>query len=32
VRVATEERLLVERYPEYRDYAARTRRLIPFLV
>jgi protein-S-isoprenylcysteine O-methyltransferase Ste14 len=32
VRLATEERLLVERYPEYRDYAARTRRLIPFVV
>ena len=32
LRIATEERLLVERYPEYRDYAARTRRLIPFVV
>jgi protein-S-isoprenylcysteine O-methyltransferase Ste14 len=32
VRLAAEERLLVERYPEYRDYAARTRRLIPFVV
>lgn len=26
-----EEALLIEQYPEYRDYRARTRRLIPFL-
>jgi protein-S-isoprenylcysteine O-methyltransferase Ste14 len=32
VRIATEERLLVERYPDYREYAARTRRLIPFVL
>jgi protein-S-isoprenylcysteine O-methyltransferase Ste14 len=32
IRMATEERLLVQRYPEYRDYAARTRRVIPFIV
>lgn len=31
LRVAAEERLLVERYPEYRDYAQRTRRFIPFV-
>lgn len=30
-RLLCEERLLVEKYPEYRDYAARTPRLIPFL-
>jgi protein-S-isoprenylcysteine O-methyltransferase Ste14 len=27
-----EERLLVERYPDYRDYARRTRRFIPFVL
>ena len=32
VRIATEERLLIERYPEYREYAARTRRVIPFVL
>lgn len=31
VRMLIEERLLVERYAEYRDYAARTRRMIPYL-
>ena len=31
-RAGAEERLLAERYPEYRDYAARTRRFIPFVV
>jgi protein-S-isoprenylcysteine O-methyltransferase Ste14 len=31
-RMFCEERLLVQRYPEYRQYAARTPRLIPFLV
>ena len=31
VRIASEERLLVRRYPEYATYAARTRRLLPFL-
>lgn len=30
-RLLCEEHLLVEKYPEYRDYAARTPRLIPFL-
>ncbi len=32
VRIATEERLVVERYPEYREYAARTKRVVPFVV
>jgi len=31
VRIVAEETLLVGRYPEYRDYARRTKRLIPFL-
>jgi protein-S-isoprenylcysteine O-methyltransferase Ste14 len=31
LRAAAEERLLVERYPEYRDYARRTRRFIPWV-
>ncbi len=30
-RIACEERLLVERYPEYAEYAARTKRLVPFV-
>ncbi len=30
-RIAAEEALIVERYPEYRDYARRTSRLVPFL-
>ncbi len=29
VRIAAEEHLVVQRYPEYRDYAARTSRLVP---
>lgn len=32
MRIFTEERLLVERYPEYGDYASRTRRVIPFIL
>jgi len=32
VRMFTEERLMVERYPEYREYAARTKRVIPFVI
>jgi protein-S-isoprenylcysteine O-methyltransferase Ste14 len=32
VRIASEERLLVQRYPEYAAYAARTRRVVPFIV
>ena len=31
VRIAAEEHLIVERYPEYVGYAARTKRLIPFV-
>ncbi len=30
-RLLCEERLLMEKYPEYREYAARTPRLVPFL-
>ena len=29
IRMKCEERLVTRRYPEYRDYAARTRRMIP---
>ena len=32
VRMLSEERLLIERYPEYRDYMARVRRIVPFLL
>jgi protein-S-isoprenylcysteine O-methyltransferase Ste14 len=32
IRAVAEERLLVERYPDYRDYARRTRRFIPFVL
>jgi protein-S-isoprenylcysteine O-methyltransferase Ste14 len=32
VRIGTEERLLIERYPEYAAYAARTKRIIPFVL
>jgi len=32
VRIGTEERLVAVRYPEYAAYAARTKRVIPFLV
>ncbi|HZU24309.1 MAG TPA: isoprenylcysteine carboxylmethyltransferase family protein [Bryobacteraceae bacterium] len=31
VRVASEEKLLTQRYPEYADYAQHTSRLLPFL-
>jgi protein-S-isoprenylcysteine O-methyltransferase Ste14 len=31
IRAVAEERLLVERYPEYRDYARRTRRFVPLI-
>jgi len=31
VRIDSEERLLCARYPEYRDYAATTKRLVPYL-
>lgn len=30
-RMFSEERLLAERYPEYRDYMARVSRIVPFL-
>ena len=32
VRIAAEERLVVARYPEYAEYAARTKRVIPFIL
>jgi len=32
VRIVAEERLVTARYPEYVTYAARTKRVIPFLV
>jgi len=32
MRIAAEEKLLLGRYPEYREYADRTRRIIPFVV
>jgi|WetSurMetagenome_2_1015567.scaffolds.fasta_scaffold154845_3 protein-S-isoprenylcysteine O-methyltransferase Ste14 len=31
IRILSEESLVIERYPEYREYAAKTRRLIPFI-
>jgi protein-S-isoprenylcysteine O-methyltransferase Ste14 len=32
VRMWAEERLVTARYPEYREYAARTKRVIPFVL
>jgi protein-S-isoprenylcysteine O-methyltransferase Ste14 len=32
LRMAAEEKLLVERYSEYKEYANRTKRIIPFVV
>ncbi len=32
IRIFIEEKLLFERYPEYGKYAARTRRVIPFVI
>jgi len=32
LRIAFEERLVRQRYPEYDDYARRTRRVIPFIL
>jgi protein-S-isoprenylcysteine O-methyltransferase Ste14 len=32
VRMLMEERLLIKRYPEYKAYAARTKRVIPFVL
>jgi protein-S-isoprenylcysteine O-methyltransferase Ste14 len=31
VRMLCEERLVVERYPEYREYARTTSRMVPFV-
>lgn len=31
VRMFCEERLVVERYPEYREYARRTKRMVPYV-
>ena len=31
IRIACEEKLVVQRYPEYRQYAARTWRMVPFI-
>ena len=31
VRMLCEERLVTQRYPEYRDYASRTKRMVPFV-
>jgi protein-S-isoprenylcysteine O-methyltransferase Ste14 len=31
VRIVTEERLLIRRFPEYREYASRTKRIVPFV-
>ena len=31
VRMLAEERLVTERYPDYADYAARTKRVVPFV-
>jgi len=32
IRIAAEERLVTERYPEYADYAKHTKRLVPFVL
>jgi protein-S-isoprenylcysteine O-methyltransferase Ste14 len=32
IRIFAEERLIAREYPEYADYAARTKRVIPFLL
>lgn len=32
LRIYCEEKLVIERYPEYAQYAARTKRMIPFLL
>ena len=32
MRISVEERLVSERYPEYKEYAKRTRRIFPFVV
>ena len=32
IRIYAEEHLIIHQYPEYADYAARTKRVIPFLI
>ena len=32
IRIFTEERLIIAMYPEYREYAARTKRIIPYVL
>ncbi len=32
VRIGVEERLLSDRYPDYGDYAGRTKRLVPYVI
>ena len=32
IRMLAEERLVAERYPEFKEYAARTKRVIPFVL
>ncbi len=32
LRIISEERLVAERYPEYAEYAARTKRLVPYIL
>jgi protein-S-isoprenylcysteine O-methyltransferase Ste14 len=32
VRIAAEERLIAQRYPEYCHYARHTKRLVPFIL
>ena len=32
IRIYSEEHLIIHQYPEYADYAARTKRVIPFLI
>ena len=32
IRIIAEERLVSERYPEYTTYAARTKRIVPFII
>jgi protein-S-isoprenylcysteine O-methyltransferase Ste14 len=32
VRMRSEEHLLIEMYPEYTDYAAKTKRIVPFII
>jgi protein-S-isoprenylcysteine O-methyltransferase Ste14 len=32
IRIRSEERLLIGMYPEYADYAAKTKRIVPFVI